>query len=93
MKESEEFSLDAKEIVVELRDRPGGAKLAEHSWPIAVVRGGIDKFSITHRGDTTTIKIVSPAGNAISDDWERPKRGRGSRKALNRELITGLRHG
>ena len=51
-------------------------------WPLASFMGGVDKISVDRRGDTTIIKIVSPAGGIYLDvPWKRPKREFRSRRA------------
>ncbi len=45
-------------------------------WPLASIRGGVDKMTVQRKGNTTIIKIVSPEGGSYldPDGWERPKR-------------------
>jgi len=63
----EELSMETPEILVELR----AAKdtLENDNWPLAVIRGGVDRMTIKRTGRTTTIKIVSPDGGTYSDGY------------------------
>jgi hypothetical protein len=58
---------------------PGGGDY----WPLASVKGGVDRITVERRGNTTIIKIVSPGGGSYldPDGWDRPKREWRSRSA------------
>ena len=76
-----------KELVVPVEDAPVAlVELITHdplhprakkdTWPIASVKGGVDKMTVERKGNTMIIKIVSPEGGSTLDPggWERPKR-------------------
>jgi hypothetical protein len=77
-KDIEEVTMDTRSISIEMRN--GAARGKSDRWPLASVIGGIDKLTIDRRGNTTIIKIVSPQGGPIMDNWERPKRQWRSRR-------------
>jgi len=51
-------------------------------WPLAVLKGGIDKMTFRQRGNRTIVEFVSPEARVTADSWVRPKRGPDSRRAL-----------
>jgi len=71
---------NAAEATIELVARNRGQN---DRWPLASVKGGVDKMTVERKGNTTIIKIVSPEGGSYldPDGWQRPKREWRSRRS------------
>jgi hypothetical protein len=74
---------DAPQATVELITHDPFTRGKKDTWPLAAIRGGVDKMTVERKGNTTIIKIVSPDGSSVLDPggWERPKREWRSRRS------------
>jgi hypothetical protein len=73
---------DAPEALVELITLDPFTRGKKDTWPLASIKGGVDKMTVEIKGNTTIIKIVSPDASSGLDPggWERPKREWRSRR-------------
>jgi len=80
---------DAPAAQIELVTHDNSPRTPKDRWPIAIVKGGIDKMTVERKGNTTIIKIVSPEGGDYLDPggWERPRREWRSRRVPRPKAI------
>ena len=60
--------IDTPAISIQLRNAKGSPRSQDY-WPLATIKGGIETMTVTRRGRTLTLKIVSPDAAVWSDGW------------------------
>jgi hypothetical protein len=66
-----EMNLQTDKISVQLRSEFDSGS-GEDRWPLATFSGGVNRISLSRRGNTTTIKIESPQAVIWSEGYRKP---------------------